>query len=75
MPILIHGEVKCIVAGNPYQGVIGVVKASKATTAGIEHQVEFPRRVYTPEEIDRGEDQDPVENIVWLLESEIQKTS
>lgn len=62
-------------SGHPYEGATGEVIASRrnAATAELEHHVEFPRRVYTQEEMDRGEDQDPVENIVWLMAAEIEK--
>lgn len=61
--------------GHPYEGQSGVVIASRRhpATGEIEHQVEFPRRVYSEEELDRGEDQDPVEHIIWLFANEITK--
>lgn len=62
-------------SGHPYEGKTGVVRASRLEPASgeISHQVEFPRRLYTEEEMDRGEDKDPVENIVWFRASEVEK--
>ncbi|MDW9540272.1 hypothetical protein GOB07_30235 [Sinorhizobium meliloti] len=37
-----------------------------------EYQVVFPRRAYSPDDIARGEDKDPYENIHWLLETELE---
>ncbi|MEX2739906.1 hypothetical protein AB3480_00405 [Rhizobium mongolense] len=72
--ILIRDKVKCTVKGHTFEKVTGKVLASKDTGKGIEHQVEFPKRKYTLEEMERGDDvkyQD--ENVVWLLGSEIEK--
>lgn len=74
--ILINDQVTAATGSDhPYEGVTGVVTASRLNSASglIEHQVMFPRRVYTEEEQDRGEDIDPVENIVWLQASEVEK--
>lgn len=74
--ILIGDTVTCTVEDYEHKGKSGVVVASKRTNAGIEHQVEFPPRKWTPEEIDAGEDvRSKGENIVWLLANEVEKVS
>lgn len=75
-PILIGDRVVAQTgSGHPYEGVEGVVIASRRDpgTGKIEHQIEFPRRQFSVEEIDRGEDKDPYENIVWLMADEVSK--
>lgn len=76
--ILIGDTVICTVEGHPQKGKKGVVLASKKVAKGIEHQVEFPPRKWTPEEIDTGEDAKYLkkyghDHIVWLLQNEIEK--
>lgn len=72
MSIMINQEVVCTVSGHPYVGKTGTVVASRLSPANVvEHQVRFEPRTFSPEEIDRGEDRIPGENLTWFEVSEI----
>lgn len=72
--ILIGDKVQVTLAHHEYKGVEGTVLATRGLADGtVEHQVEFPRRSYTLEERERGEDQHPDENITWLRHDEVAK--
>lgn len=77
MTTILIGDRVTVATGSshPYEGATGEVIASQRhpATGALEYRVELPRRVYTEQEMDRGEDKDPVENIVWLMASEIVK--
>lgn len=75
MPTILRGDrVRGVPSpGWPYYGAEGVVEDVRKDGSGqTEYKVVFPRRSYTPEDIARGEDKDPFENIHWLLSNEVE---
>lgn len=83
-PLTTPVRMSALIAAHAYKGIVGSVIASRLTATGeAEYQVEFPRRTYSPEELEQAEamnthqDLDVMEqeNIIWLLAREVEEAS